>query len=460
MSQTHVVVIGMGYVGIPCAALLADVPGFRVTGVQRRSPRSAWKINCLNAGQSPFGGDEPGMAELIQRVVLEKRTLSVTDDTSVCRDADVILIDVQTPVDHNDTPQYRDLRDATVAAGRHMRPGVLVIIESTVAPGTTQNVIQPILESESGMKAGQGFSLAFSYERVMPGKLLEFLVYLPRIVGGVDAASAQRAVELYRHIVQEEIIATDCLSAETAKTVENTYRDVNVAFANEVALLCESLGIDVFEVRKLVNARPDRDMHLPGAGVGGHCLPKDPWLLKYGVARYGSREVGFDLLSTARRINDSMPLHVAALVEQALARVGQPLAGAKVAVLGVAYLENADDTRNTPAVPLIRALRERGAVLTAHDPYVRPEEYRSLGLGASAAGEQGVPYTQDLAQALQGADCAVIVTRHRDYLGPALPQAAQAMRTRILVDGRDCLEPQACAQAGITYHGLGRGQTL
>jgi UDP-N-acetyl-D-mannosaminuronic acid dehydrogenase len=506
-APVRIAVIGMGYVGIPCAALFADVPGFRVSGVQRRSPRSGWKIDCLNGGQSPFGGDEPGLAELLRRVVLEKRTFHVTDDIAACRGADAILIDVQTPVDSNHVPRYESLRQVTADVGRQMKRGTLVVLESTVAPGTTQHVVLPILEQASGLKAGGGISnleirdshffLAFSYERVMPGKLLQYLIHLPRIVGGIDAESTGRAVELYRNIVQAEIIPSDCLTAEVAKTVENTYRDVNIAFANEMALVCESLGVDVFEVQKLVNARPDRHMHLPGAGVGGHCLPKDPWLLNHGVNSYGDRQVTSELLAVARRINDAMPLHMAELVEQALADAGQPLRGASVAVLGIAYLENSDDTRNTPAVPLIRALCDRGADVVAHDPYVRPSDFAALGLVPLAPGScipapvsrihdpascspescmrapvscspascicdpescihDPVAYTQNLVEALQGADCAVIVTKHREYLGPDLLRACQAMRTRLLVDGRGCIEEQACTKTGLSYRGLGQ----
>jgi len=178
--------------------------------------------------------------------------------------------------------------------------------------------------------------------------------------------------------VKEEITATDCLTAEAAKTVENTYRDVNIAFANEMALVCESLGVDMFEVRRLVNARRDRHVHLPGAGVGGHCLPKDPWLLNHGVNCYGRKGVKSELLAMARRINDSMPLHVAELVEEALSDAGRSLKGSRIAVLGMAYLEDSDDTRNTPAVPLIRALLARGAEVVAHDPHVRQEEWLQL----------------------------------------------------------------------------------
>lgn len=457
MGNTHIVVIGMGYVGIPCAALFADVPGFRVTGVQRRSPRSGWKIDGLNAGRNPFEGDEPGLAELIHRVAVEKQSFRVQEDICACRDADVILIDVQTPVDGNKVPQYESLREVSAGAGRHMKPGALVVIESTVGPGTTQHVVRPILERESGLKAGQDFSLAFSYERVMPGKLLEYLIHFPRVVGGIDERSTRRAVELYRHIVQNEITPTDCLTAEVAKTVENTYRDVNIAFANEMALVCESLGVDVFEVRDLVNARPDRHMHLPGAGVGGHCLPKDPWLLNQGVTAYGYKPVKSDLLEVARRINDSMPLHMAELVKDALARAGTPLVGSRVAVLGIAYLENSDDTRNTPAVPLIKALRDLGVQVTGHDPFVRRADFKALDFGRHLNAD--IAFTQDLSQALRGSDCAVIVTKHRDYLDAGLFRAAQGMRMPVLVDGRGCIDETACADAGIAYRGVGkRGQ--
>ena len=166
-EMKNIVVVGMGYVGIPCAALLADVDGFNVIGVQRRSKRSGWKIDCLNRGDCPFSGDEPGLAELIRRVVVEKGTFRVTDDLSVCKDADVILIDVQTPTDSNRIPQYVSLREVSAGVGKCLSKDTLVIIESTVAPGTTQNIVQPILEEESGLKAGEDFYLAFSYEKLV-----------------------------------------------------------------------------------------------------------------------------------------------------------------------------------------------------------------------------------------------------------------------------------------------------
>jgi UDP-N-acetyl-D-mannosaminuronic acid dehydrogenase len=451
-----IVVIGMGYVGIPCAVLLADVPGLNVTGVQRRSERSGWKIDCLNGGDSPFESDEPGLAELIARVVLEKKTFRVTDDYAVCGEADVVLIDVQTPTDEDHVPHYDSLREVSAHVSRYLQPGTLVIIESTVAPGTTQHMVQPILEEGSGLRGGQDFYLAFSYERVMPGKLLEYITDFPRVVGGIDEESTRRAVDLYRHIVRREITPADVLTAEMAKVVENAYRDVNIAFANEVALACERMGVNVFEIRGLINARPDRHMHIPGAGVGGHCLPKDSWLMQYGLEMYGRQAGGqgggLRLIPLARETNDGMPAHMVALIEKALAEAGRELAGAKVALLGVAYLENADDTRNTPAAALAALLLSRGAEVVAHDPYVRAPDWRR-----ALRGDLDVPLTADLWEALEGADCAALVTRHSEYQALDLRRMKEAMRTASLVDGRNLFDLAQCAQAGFVVRAVGKG---
>lgn len=443
MVQRTIVVIGMGYVGIPAAALLADVPGHQVIGIQRRSRRSGWKIDWINSGKNPFEGDEPGMDELIARVVLEKKTLRVTDDFAVCRGADVILIDVQTPTNTERIPEYLSLRTVSAQAANYLQPGTLVIIESTVAPGTTELVVKPILEEGSGLQAGKDFYLAFSYERVMPGKLLEYITNFPRVVGGIDQASTRRAVELYKTIVRQEITPTSVLTAELAKTMENAYRDVNIAFANEMARVCETMGVDVYEIRALMNARPDRSMHLPGAGVGGHCLPKDPWLLKFGVDTYGKYPVPMRMIALAREINDEMPRHLVGLTVQALAEHGCALDGAKITVLGVAYLEDSDDTRNTPAIPLIDELQARGAIVVAHDPYVRQLD--------------GYELTHNEQMALTGADAAVLVTRHKQYYGLELDWLKEIMRTLILIDGRNVFDAMTARAAGFIYRGIGKG---
>jgi UDP-N-acetyl-D-mannosaminuronic acid dehydrogenase len=444
MRNTRVAVIGMGYVGIPAAVLFADVPGLRVIGVQRRSARSGWKIDLLNRGGSPFPDNEPEIGELIHRVAQEKKSFHVSDAISDAADADAILIDVQTPVEADHVPRYESLKEVSAQIGRQLRKGTLVCVESTVAPGTTTRVVKPILEETSGLRAGVDFHLAFSYERVMVGRLLHNIRNYPRIVGGLTPACGERAAKLYRHIVKAPVVVTDCLTAEVSKTVENAYRDVNIAFANEIALICESLGVDVFEVRKLVNnlpndpsnpgANPVRNMHLPGAGVGGHCLPKDSWLLKYGLDTYGASPVEAKILAAARTVNDSMPLHMADLAESALRQVGIPLSSAKIAILGYAFLEESNDTRNTPARPLIEALRQRGvSQIVVHDPFVREDELPGV--------------QRDLLETLRGCHCACLVTAHSTYKKADLTQVARAMVHPVIIDGRNALgKPPASLQ--------------
>ena len=448
------VVVGMGYAGIPVAALFADVPGFTVIGVQRRSKRSGWKIDWLNKGKNPIGGDEPGLSELVARVV-KKRTLKVVDDISTCKDAEVVLIDVQTPTDANRTPSYDSLKEVSENVGKYMKPKTLVVVESTVAPGTTDNIVKPMLEKSSHMKAGKDFYLAFCYERVMVGRLIKNMVELPRIVGGVDEESTKRAVELYSHIVKAKLHPTDALTAEVTKVVENTYRDVNIAFANEVAMICESLGVDAFKVRELVNTLPNdpanpasnpiRNMHYPGAGVGGHCLPKDGWLLKYGLDTFGRFKFIPKVIVSTREVNDSMPRHVADLVEDALAEHGKKIKGAKVAILGVAFLENCDDTRNTPSAEIYHELKKRGAKPVLHDPIVRDFD---------------LPFTKDLDEALLNADAVVLSTKHKEYMQLDLKSLRSKLATPVLIDGRNAFTMDAAAKAGLTYRGIGKGRRL
>jgi len=451
----EIVVIGMGYVGIPMAALLADVDGFNVVGVQRRSKRSGWKIDHLNAGRSPIEGNEPGLAELIERVI-GNGSFIVTDDVSVCKDADVILIVVQTPVDENHVPQYASLKEASQSIGQYMKKGSMVVIESTVAPGTTQYFVKPILEELSGLRAGEDFNLVFSYERVMVGRLLHNLRNMPKIVGGFTPACTERGVAFYKNIVQAEIYPTNALTAELSKTAENAYRDVNIAFANEIALICESLGVNVHEVRGLVNSLPHdpsnpakdpyRMMHIPGAGVGGHCLPKDTWLLKYSIDAYGKNKVPTNVLVECRFVNDYMPQHMKELIEEALEARNVQLNEARICILGFAFLEDSDDTRNTPALTLYNILKPICREVTVHDPYVVAYE--------------GVALTSDLEDAVRDRDCVAIVTRHREYLDMKLDWLKKLLDTPVIVDGRNVFNPEEALSSGFSFRGVGIGTDL
>jgi UDP-N-acetyl-D-mannosaminuronic acid dehydrogenase len=400
---------------------------------------------------NPIGGEEPGLSELIAHVV-KKGTFKVTDSMSACKDAEAVLIDVQTPIDNGKVPKYESLREVSTNVGRYLQKGTLVVIESTVAPGTTENIVKPLLEKSSELKEGKDFFLAFCYERVMVGRLLKNILELPRIVGGTCEESTKRAMELYQHIVKAKLCPTSVLTAEVAKVVENAYRDVNIAFANEIALVCESLGIDAYEVRELVNTLPNdptnpmsnpvRNMHYPGSGVGGHCLPKDSWLLKYGLDSYGKFKFVPKIIVASRELNDSMPIHVVDMLEETLKQENRRLSGAKIAVLGVAFLEDSDDTRNTPTATFYDELKKRGAKPILHDPIVRDFE---------------IPFTRDLDEALKDASAAVLLTKHKEYLRMDLNELKRKLAIPILIDGRNAFNRDIAQRAGLVYRGVGKG---
>lgn len=424
-KEAKIVIIGLGYVGLPVACMFAKA-GFQVVGIRR----DAEKVAQINRGICPIGGKEPGLAELLAEAV-QSGSFKATTDYTHCQGAQVALIAVETPVDEKTKkPKYKALSSALRSLGSNMSPGTLVVIESTIAPRTMELVVKPVLEQASGLKANEGFYLAHCPERVMPGKLLHNIQHMPRVVGGMTPEAAQLAVELYEHIVKADLDATDCPTAEVVKTTENAYRDVQIAFANEIALLCESLGPDVWEVRELVNKCPYRDMHLPGAGVGGHCLPKDPWLL---IAN-ASDDFQARLIPAARAVNDGMPLHMADLTVEALREAGKDIAGAKVLVMGYAYLENSDDTRNSPSEVVIKQLRKFGAEVVVHDPYV--------------PGYQG-----DVRERMQGCDAAVVMVQHEEYMALDM----EKLGVPAIVDGRGVFQDQSGLDYGLVYRGVGNG---
>ncbi len=417
-------VIGLGYVGLPVACLFAEA-GFDVTGVDIQAERVA----KINAGLSPIEGEEPGLAELLAAVV-EAGSLHATTAYAALADCDIVTINVETPVDEHHVPRYYAMQSALRSMGTVLKEGALVIVESTIAPGTMAKLVKPLLQETSGKRVNANLFLGHCPERVMPGKLLANLRGVSRVCGGETPETAHTMIALYRYVVQADLDPADCVTAELVKTAENAYRDVNIAFANEVALICEAVGGDVWKVRELVNKSPGRNMLLPGAGVGGHCIPKDPWLLVYEAQQRG---VPIHLIPAARAVNESMPLHMVELLEGALAEVGKSVAGARVLVLGYAYLENSDDTRNSPSAVLVERLRELGAEVVIHDPYVA--EYRG-----------------DVYEMAQGCDGAMVMVAHGEYR----VLEWEKLEAQIVVDGRYVVS----AADARHYRGVGRTRAI
>jgi UDP-N-acetyl-D-mannosaminuronic acid dehydrogenase len=433
-KTARLAVIGLGYVGLPVACEFARA-GFNVTGVELRQER----VEQINAGISPIEGDEPGLDSLLREAIRNGR-LRATAAYPALGEVDVILVCVETPVDAFNTPRYEALRAVLRSLGPVLKRGALVVIESTIAPTTMQTVVCPLLEESTGGKVNVDFFLGNCPERVMPGRLLANLRNMSRVIGGMSPETAQAMLALYRNIVNGELDAVDCITAELVKTVENTYRDVQIAFANEVAMICEAVGSDVWRVRELVNKLPSRQMHLPGAGVGGHCIPKDPWLLAYGVKEQG---VALRVIPASREVNSGMPRHIAALISTALANVGKDLAHSRILVMGYAYLENSDDTRNSPSQALVEILSVYGAQTVIHDPFVPG-------------------YGSDLFATARGCDAAVVMVRHQAYENLDLAELALAMRdglefSPVLVDGRRVYSAETAGQAGLLYRCIGVG---
>ncbi|MFX1365858.1 MAG: nucleotide sugar dehydrogenase [Promethearchaeota archaeon] len=447
---TNIVVIGMGYVGIPMAALLADVDEFYVTGIQRRSQRSGWKIDWLNQGKNPFEGDEPGLDELISRVIKNGK-FKVTDNYKLVNKADYILIDVQTPVDENKIPRYESLIEVSRKISKNLKKGVTIIIESTVAPGTTNNIVQTILEEGSGLKRGQDFYLVFSFERVMPGKLLEYITDFPRVIGGGCKEANERAKFLYGKVVKKELQVTDTLTAELTKCIENSYRDVNIAFANEMALLCEDFDRNIYDIVEFINHRHDRMMHYPGSGVGGHCLTKDPWLLLYGYDKYTEKKnkEKIKLIPNSRNLNDYMPYHMVELMEDVFREVHKLVDNIKIVLLGVSYKADTDDTRNTPTENIVKVLQGRyhshNIIYIAHDPYVNERDYRLTEL------------TNDFNKAVSNADVLIFATNHSEYYNIDLDDLKKRVRTPIIIDGRNIFNKKLLQEKGFIYRKVGEG---
>jgi len=449
-------VLGMGYVGIPAALLFADVPHFeRVYGFQRNSRSSGYKIEMLNRGESPLKGEESGLEDLLRKAVSAGK-FTCTADFSKIAVCDAVTLAIQTPFKNPKglVPDFTPLIEGLRNVGKHLTEGMLVVLESTVTPSTTNVMARQILEEESGLAAGEDFALAHAPERVMVGRLLRNIREHDRVVGGIDQTSTKRATELYSPVLTTgSVIPMSATAAEVTKTAENTFRDLQIAAANQLALYCEAMGINFYDVRKgiasLKGEGITRAILFPGAGVGGHCLTKDTYHLERGVQVSGKNPPDYpegheSLYVLARRINDFMPQHMFHLTREALARAGKDIAGAKVAILGWAFIANSDDARNTPSETYRDLCLAAGAEVAVHDPYVT--SYPQITL------------SRDLAGIAHDADAIAILTGHASYfsLDPAAFLPLCSGRPAI-IDGRDVIDPDRWIEMGYIYKGIGRG---
>ncbi len=441
-EDVKVAVIGLGYVGSCVAAALAD-RGIEVVGIDTNTTL----VDELNSGFCRF--QENGLPELVSSGVAAGK-LRVTTDAAAVRDADVVLVTVGTPVRDDGSLADEQLTGACIELSRHLRVGQLIVLKSTVPPGTTRSVVLPLLQ-RSGLVGGEDFGLAFTPERLAEGTALAELRSFPIVAGGLDDDSAQDAAEFWRNALDVEVIPLDTLeAAELVKLADNWWIDVNIALGNEVAKFSALYGVDALDVIRAANSIPkgngNVNILLPSVGVGGSCLTKDPWMVWH-----SARERGLEILTApaARQVNNDMPVYTAQLAIDELTKQGKDPMACKVAVLGLAFKNNTGDLRATPVVDAVKAFERGCGEVTLYDPLVDVEEAEELFRKPQAA---------SLQEAVEGADCIAILALHREFADidfGSLPVAENCL----VLDGRAYYSREKIAELralGFAYRGVGR----
>ena len=392
---------------------------------------------------------EPGLDELVSSNVRVGR-LRATSDFGALANNDFVIVTVGTPLGPDFEPIVDDIKAAARAVGEHLRAGHLVILKSTVPPDTTEKLVLPILEETSGLRAGVDFGLAFCPERLAEGQAIRELLSIPVVVGAVDERSARACSTLWRHALGvDSIVVDDPRTAEMVKLADNLWVDLNVALANELAKVCDRLGMDALQVIDAANTMPkggrDANILRPSMGVGGYCLTKDPWFVNH-----LGRSVGLDLAipRTSSTVNDTMPAYTYGLLEQLLADQGKAIETSKIAVLGIAFKNNTGDCRLTPTKYVVALLEESGCKLSVHDPWVPDEEAHTV---------TKIPLTADIESAVKDADALVVLAGHRQFHQIPLVRLAELAAARcVFLDGRNSFDPAAVRAAGFVYKGIGR----
>ncbi|WP_079514403.1 nucleotide sugar dehydrogenase [Rossellomorea marisflavi] len=407
-------VVGLGYIGLPTASMFAD-NGYDVLGVDINESA----VNLLNQGDIHI--EEAGLHDLVKKVVSERKFKAAT----LPQPADVFIVAVPTPNYSDNTANLEYVKLAVNSILPCLKKGDVIIVESTIPPRTMIDVVTPIIETD-GWNVGEDIYLSHCPERVLPGRILVELVENTRIIGGINNISGHKAAQVYRSFVKGEIIITSSVVAEMSKLMENTFRDVNIALANELVKIADKLEIDALEVIKLANRHPRVNLHSPGPGVGGHCLAVDP----YFIIEKAPEES--PLIINARRINNSMPQFVTENLDRIVSSEG------KIAIFGLTYKGNIDDVRESPAMQVVSFLLEKGYNLSIYDPHVKQKQ---VNLKLSS-----------FEDAVDKADCILILTDHEEFKRLDEVKIHSKMRTPIVFDTKNCVEISSDA---IKYYNFG-----
>lgn len=419
-----VTVVGIGYVGLPLACVIAK-KGYKTYGLDLNKEA----VNKVNQKKSPF--KDEFVSKLLPQVNLE-----ATTDPKVLKNTDIAVICVPTPVDEKSLPVFKPLIGAVKSIVSNFKKGILVVVESTINPGVCEEIVLPLFE-EKGLKVGKDFYLAHCPERINPGDPKWNVVNINRCVGGVTRKCLDKTVSFYRSVIKGKITPMKSIKeAEATKTIENAFRDVNIAFVNELAKSFDKMDIDLADVIKGASSKPFGFMpHWPSRGVGGHCIPVDPYYL---IEK--ARKVGFehDFLKLARRINNSMPHYTVKTLAKELNEVGRAVNGARIGILGASYKANVDDMRDSPYFHIKKEILERRGKVEVFDPYVEREST-----------------VKDLKGLLKKSEALVLVTDHRDFQ-KVTPGVCRKNGIKVVIDGMNFLDKEGFIKAGIRYKGIGR----
>ena len=405
-KEASIAILGLGYVGLPLAVVFGEA-GFKVTGIDPDSR----KVDSLNKGVSYI----PDVKTEAIAALVNSGNLTATTDFSILKKMDAVSICVPTPLRKTGDPDMSYILSATEELAKYVHKNMVVVLESTTYPGTTREFMLPMLTEKSGLKAGEDLFVAFSPERVDPGREDWTTINTPKVMGGVTDACAEVATAWYSGAIQTVFPVSSAEAAEMAKLLENTFRMINIGLVNELAIMCERLGVDVWEVIEAAATKPFGFMKFtPGPGLGGHCIPIDPLYLSW---KMRSLNYNAHFIELASEINTNMPRYVVSRMLEAMNDRGKTLKGSKVLVLGVAYKPDIDDVRESPALDVIGLLQQKGATVEYHDPYIPHIHHEYDGWQMDSI--------EDVMQGVKSADAVVIVTNHKTYDYPAILEAAK-----------------------------------
>lgn len=419
-----IVIVGLGYVGLPLAVAIAEVGKYEVLGVDVVAP----KVKKINEKKSPFF--DPELEERLKKI-----DLKATIDFNKAKDADYYIICVPTPVTDLFEPDLTPLKSASLSVSKVMKKGSRIVIESTINPGVCEEEVIPVIEEGSGLKVGKDFELAHCPERINPGDPRWSVYNIPRNIGASTRKGAEEIAEFYRTFIKAQINVVSSLKvAESTKIIENTFRDINIAYVNELAKSFDKMGIDLVETIQAASNKPFAFMaHFPGCGVGGHCIPVDPYYL---IKR--AKQSGFDhqFLKIAREVNNSMPAYTVGLLQEGLNKISTSVKGTKVLVYGLSYKADVGDLRESPALEIIKLLKKLEADMLLFDPHL-PEKSN----------------VESMEVGLKSAKAILIATNHKEI---KTVDFSKYPNIKVIIDGRNCLDKQRIEKLGIYYKGIGR----